>query len=34
MNTSFVQADTEMADAARSGQGSANFDAARFGSGR
>lgn len=34
MNTSFVQGDTEMADNATSAQGSANFDAARFGAGR
>ena len=33
MNTSFVQGDSEMADNARTGQGSANFDAARFGAG-
>jgi hypothetical protein len=31
MDTSFQQGDTEMADNATSAQGSANFDAARFG---
>lgn len=34
MDTSFVHGDTEMADNARSTQGSANFDAARFGATR
>jgi len=34
MNSSFIQGDTEMADNASSVQGSANFDAARFGAGR
>lgn len=31
MDTAFTQGDTEMADNARNTQGSANFDAARFG---
>jgi uncharacterized protein YukE len=34
MNQSFGQGDTEMADNATSAQGSANFDAARFGAAR
>ena len=34
MNQSFGQGDTEMADNANSAQGSANFDAARFGAAR
>jgi uncharacterized protein YukE len=34
MNQSFGQGDTEMADNATSAQGTANFDAARFGAGR
>jgi uncharacterized protein YukE len=34
MDTSFVQGDQEMADNATSGEGAANFDAARFGNHR
>jgi uncharacterized protein YukE len=34
MNQSFGQGDTEMADNASTAQGSANFDAARFGAAR
>lgn len=34
MNQSFGEGDSEMSDNATSAQGSANFDAARFGAGR
>ena len=34
MDTAFVQGEQDMVDSTRSAQSSANFDAARFGTGR